>query len=243
MKSYKTLLVICEFAICLGLSLLLFVAYETWGKVGELTADQAQLDQQLSQSWDGVSSQGESARNSTSPSIASRGPAPGIPAPRAAAEGQTVSNKGEPLVRLYIPILGMHWTVLEGTDLGHLKRGPGHYIGTQKPGEVGNFSVAGHRSVGMFWDLDKVHAGDSVVIEGRSDWYVYRVSSSQIVSPSATEVLAPVPGRPGVVPTESKIVLTTCNPRWDNYERLVVTGDLVRTSSKAQERPIELGGG
>ncbi len=58
-----------------------------------------------------------------------------------------------------------------------LTKGPAHYGGTQLPGEVGNFAMAGHR-VGKgepFLNLDKLKAGDPVIVETATTWFVYRV--------------------------------------------------------------------
>ena len=45
------------------------------------------------------------------------------------------------------------------------------------PGEVGNFAVAGHRSPGLFWDLDKIEEGDEIIVEDRKARYVYRAEN------------------------------------------------------------------
>ncbi len=35
------------------------------------------------------------------------------------------------------------------------------------PGQVGNFSVAGHRNRAIFWGLDELDNGDAIVVETR----------------------------------------------------------------------------
>ena len=60
---------------------------------------------------------------------------------------------------------------------------PGHYPDSALPGEVGNFSVAGHRSPAIFWDLDKMRTGDPIVVETRTTFFVYCVTSLAIVHP------------------------------------------------------------
>ena len=70
-----------------------------------------------------------------------------------------------------------HFTIVEGTNDADLEKGPGHYVGTALPGQVGNFAVAGHR-VGKgepFLNLDQLQPGDAVVIETVTNWYVYTV--------------------------------------------------------------------
>jgi sortase A len=107
------------------------------------------------------------------------------------------------------------------------------------PGKVGNFAMAGHRSPGIFWDLDQVKPDDYLIVETRTDWYVYQVFQDQIVTPTSVEVIAPTPNKAGVAPTQADITLTTCNPKWDNYQRLVVHGKLILTTPH-QLRPPEL---
>ena len=83
--------------------------------------------------------------------------------------------------------------------------------------------------------------GDMLVVETRDEWYVYRVYNTEIVSPHAVEVVDAVPHQPGAKPTKALITLTTCNPKWDNYQRLIVHGELMRQQTRAQGRPAELG--
>jgi sortase A len=107
------------------------------------------------------------------------------------------------------------------------------------PGAVGNFAVAGHREKGLFWDLDQVQPGDYLVVQTSTNWYVYRVFQNHIVTPTAVEVVAPTPNQPEVAPTKADITLTTCNPKWDNYERMAVHGTLVQVTP-ASQRPSQL---
>ena len=140
-----------ELMITFGLVLLLFAAYEVWGKAAIVGAHQEQLDQQLSQEW-------------------------AVPPP---AADPTVGPSAEPaaqapppgwaIARLHIPRLGKHWVVVEGVDLSDIKYAPGHYPSSAAPGAVGNFAVAGHRSPAIFWDLDKMRTGDPVVVETEVD--------------------------------------------------------------------------
>jgi len=70
------------------------------------------------------------------------------------------------------------------------------------------------------------------------------VVGKTIVSPSQVEVIAPVPGHPGLAPGNRLITLTTCHPQFSARQRLVVHGVLVASSRKvAGERPVELAAG
>ena len=153
-------------------------------------------------------------------------------------------KKGKGFAFLHIPRLGRKWSVpvIQGVSLPDLSKGVGHYPKTALPGEVGNFAVAGHRATNgePFAYLDKVHQGDVVVAETQDNWFTYVVDRTKIVSPTSVWVLDPVPGHPGATPSEPLLTLTTCNPRWASYERLIVFGHLTETRSKAEGPPDAL---
>jgi sortase A len=212
-----------EVCITVGLVILLFAAYEVWGKTAIVGAHQNNLDHNLEQAWE-----------PTAP------PSPnGSPSPRPA---DLAPPPGNAIARLYIPRLGKQWVVVEGVGPANIQYAPGHYPQTALPGQVGNFSVAGHRTPAIFWDLDQLRARDAVIAETRDGWYIYQVYATAIVAPTAVQVVAPVPDQPGVAPTTALLTITTCDPKWDNYHRLVVHAQLLRTQPRAQGKPAELGG-
>jgi sortase A len=209
-----------EVLISFGLIVLLFAAYEIWGKTAIISDQQHVLNGQLNRDW------GDS---DTVPAPAD--PTPAKPAP---AEGSGIG-------RLHIPKLHLRWVVVEGVSLNDIRYAPGHYPGTALPGELGNFAVAGHREPGIFWDLDKLKPGDDLIAETQDTWYVYQVYQSEIVTPHSVEVVAPSPDHIGQSPTGAAMTLTTCNPKWDNYQRLVLHAQLIGRSPHTQ-KPPELGG-
>ncbi|MER7472736.1 class E sortase, partial [Micromonospora sp. NPDC000018] len=212
-----------EVLITFGMVVLLFAGYEVWGKSAIVDAHQNDLSQQLAQAWgpDG------------DPTVAPTASASTKPKPPA---------QGKPMAGLYIPKLDKSWVVVEGVTQKDIRYAPGHYPSSALPGQVGNFSVAGHRNRATFWRLDELNDGDAIVVEGKTDWYVYKVTRNHIVKPTQVEVVAPVPGKPGQKPTKSMLTLTTCNPKFDNYQRLIVHAELARTQPKSAGRPAELGG-
>jgi sortase A len=205
-----------EVLITFGVVVLLLAAYEIWGKGAIIHDHQNALNNQLSQAW---------GNPAVGPSTSA---APGAPPP------------GWAIGRLYVPVLKLQWVVVEGVDLKDIRYAPGHYPGTAMPGQLGNFSVAGHREPGMFWDLDRVHPGDDLIVETKTSWYVYQVFQSHIVTPHSVEVVAAVPNKPGASPSQKDMTLTTCNPKWDNYQRLAVHATLVATYPHGV-RPAQLG--
>lgn len=207
-----------ELMITVGLVLLLFSAYEVWGKAVIVAGHQRDLDAQLAQEW------------------ANAAPDP------ARVEPDLAPPPGSSIARLYIPRLGKHWVVVEGVQQKDIVYAPGHYPGSAKPGQVGNFAVAGHRSPAVFWDLDRMRRDDVIVVETRTAFFVYLVTQNIIVSPTSVEVVAPVPGKPGAKPTIPMLTITTCNPKWDNYQRLVVHATFDHSQPRTAGRPKELDG-
>jgi sortase A len=155
---------------------------------------------------------------------------------------------GVGIANLYVPRLGRDyaWTIVQGTSDADLEKGPGHYAGTALPGQRGNFAVAGHR-VGKgepFLNLDQLRAGDAVIVETESHWYVYRVKGAhgdlsaedadgipgrQIVSPGDGSVLLAVPDHLDTRPGEALMTMTTCHPKFTAAKRMIVYAQLQRT--------------
>ncbi|WP_418969246.1 class E sortase [Alloscardovia omnicolens] len=155
-------------------------------------------------------------------------------------------RNGDTLGKLYIPRFGQNWTrtVVNGTDEAQLARhGLGHYEQTQKPGEVGNFAVAGHRAGygEPLGNADKLTNGDYIVMRTENYWYVYKYEKTEIVTPDRTDVIAPVPGDENATPTERYITLTTCEPKYSTAtHRLIVYGKLVSWSKVSDGVPSVL---
>ena len=212
-----------ELMITFGLIVLLFAGYEVFGNSAKVDNEQDTLANQLDDQWN-------------DPTVAPSKPAKAAPA----APGKNLVG------RLYIPKLGMEWVVVNGVRPQDIRYAPGHYPDTADPGKVGNFSVAGHRIRKIFWRLDELRPGDVIGVETRSNWYVYKVRNTEVVKPSAVEVVAPVPGRPNARPTKALLTLTTCNPKFNNYQRLIVHAELVETvkrdaSAPNAGRPTDIG--
>lgn len=130
---------------------------------------------------------------------------------------------------IYIPRLGADWkriirqTVDVEKVLNSYNAGIGHYKGTQMPGEVGNFAIAGHDSGwgNTFIDLSKLHVGDRMYVQTRDGWYIYSFVNFEYVQPSAVQVLLPTPRVPNVQPIDRIMTITTCNPPYNAGERLI----------------------
>ncbi|QAY63788.1 class E sortase [Xylanimonas allomyrinae] len=124
--------------------------------------------------------------------------------------------------------------IKEGTTDGVLDSGAaGHEVGAAAPGEIGNFVLAAHRRTygSGFLRLPDLRAGDTLVVETTTAWFVYEVTGSEAVAATRGDVLAPVPGHPDAQPTQRLVTLYTGHSltlgSWGNDHRWVVTGTLV----------------
>jgi sortase A len=146
---------------------------------------------------------------------------------------------------MVIPRLGDSWVspVLEGVGDRSLTRGLGHYPRTALPGEIGNFSVAGHRATNgePFARLDRVVKGDHVYVQTGTAWHDYVVDRTAIVAPTEVGVVLPVPNSPGAEPRERRMTLTTCHPRWGSTQRLIVFTTLAATTPASAGPPAGAG--
>ena len=116
---------------------------------------------------------------------------------------ELVTSGPAPIARLRIPSVDLDVMVLEGTDESVLSRAVGHVSGTAEPGDDGNVAIAGHRD-GFFRVLRRIDRGDRVTLTTPSRSADYIVERTQIVDPSAIEVLEPS--------SSPSLTLITCYP-------------------------------
>ncbi len=147
---------------------------------------------------------------------------------------------------LHVPRWGYDYVkpISQGTSRARVldPLGIGHYSDTAMPGDVGNFSIAGHRTTygKPFTDIQTLEMGDALVVQTDSAWYVYRVTSTKIVQPSYIAAIAPTPDQPGVAPTVASITLTTCHPRYSAAQRYIVHGELEYWAPAGHGYPSEI---
>ncbi len=101
--------------------------------------------------------------------------------------------------------------------------------GTQWPGQLGNFAVAGHRVTAgnPFWSLPSLRAGDLVYIQTKLNNYTYRVTGKQRCCPPTWACSTRCPAIRAQRPAQRLITLITCDPAWTGTHRVIVTGVLV----------------
>jgi sortase A len=150
-------------------------------------------------------------------------------APRRVLEKQPL--KGDAIGKITIPSIGVSEFVVEGTDTGNLRKGPGHYPSTPLPGERGTAAIAGHRTTygAPFRQLDELRRGRRVAVDLPYGRFVYRVERTRIVDDQDLSVLRRV--------GYNRLVLTACHPLYSAAERIVAFARLVRRErSRVVER-------
>ena len=204
--------VLGEVLVTLGALVLLFVVWQVW--------------------WTDVESDREHARTVTSLEQTFAA------APVDAADPALTGLDGDAFAVVRIPRFGADYArpLVEGTSAAELARGLGHYVGTAAPGQVGNVAIAGHRTTygKPLAEIDRLQRGDEVIVETAAGESVYAVTGHEVVRPSESDVIAPVPGEPGATPTKAVLTLTSCHPRFSAKQRWVVHAELVLTRTRAQ---------
>ncbi len=144
-------------------------------------------------------------------------------------------GRGRPArAQLSIPAIGVedlvvvpyrgHTDDAPGTEIQDGGRAASPYgpLGGVGPGGIGNYLVTGHRtsSTRAFERLPELRRGARVVVTTAQVRYVYRVVDTRRTSFRSAASLraqrAPVPGRPGVTPTQAMITLSTCATQEDH---------------------------
>lgn len=229
--------VLGEVLITLGVLCVLFVVWQLWWTDVVANRTQAQVVEDLG--W---------VLSPDDPEIAVRTPdavTGDTDAPPVMAEPAV----GTTFATLRVPRWGGDYVrpISEGTSRAEVLDvlGIGHYEGTAMPGAIGNFSVAGHRTTygKPFNRVEELVVGDALVVQTQDTWYIYRVTDTLIVYPHEVEVLDPVPGARGAVPTEAVMTMTTCHPMYSPQQRYVVHATLDHWMPTADGIPAEIDGG
>lgn len=132
---------------------------------------------------------------------------------------------------LTVPALRATLPIYEGTDDSSLKKGVGHFLGSDLPGVndpsilyQNNVVLSGHRD-SVFQHIGSLKLGDLLVVNTANGIFTYRVSKFRIVDENDLTV---------IVPTDTKVLtLTTCYPFiffGHAPKRFIATADLVKTA-------------
>lgn len=216
-----------EVLLTAGVVVLLYVAYVLWGTGIQTDRAQDELREQIEAWPERPAGSGDTDSDTGGDTDEDLEPPVFEPEDLELGDGYAI---------LRVPRFGAdwEWVVVEGVELPDLTRGPGHYPDSAHPGEVGNLSVAGHRAGhgAPFNHMDALKVGDTIEIETYAGVWTYTIDRGPVViAPTDTWVVDPVPGQgSSVAPSERRITLTTCHPRYGSTQRMYVSG--VMTSGK-----------
>jgi len=126
----------------------------------------------------------------------------------------------EHAIRIQISAIHVDAPVVQGDSWEELKQGVAQHIGSANPGQAGNMVLSAHNDVfgELFRHLDHLKPGDEIVVYTHENSYSYIVSSTQIVAPTAVEVMAPT--------SEPIVTLISCYPYLVDNQRIVVQAGL-----------------
>lgn len=121
-----------------------------------------------------------------------------------------------------IPAIDLTVPIVDGISDENLHIAPARFETSKRPGEMGNFAVAGHRYYTYGRDfnrLDEIAVGDEIEVIVGINAYTYTVTEVFVVEPEEIWVLDDVPGM-------RTITLVTCTPIRVATHRLIVRGEL-----------------
>jgi sortase A len=234
----RTIAAVGRTLVTLGLLILLFVTYELWG-TGIFTAraqsnlkhkfarelQKAHADDPVLPSDNPVLSTPTTGTTSgttrTTPTTVGQKPTTTInPA------SQVAPPEDQPIGKIDIEKINVHWVFVEGVQLTDLDDGPGHYPGTPLPGQIGNAAIAGHRTThgAPFYRINELTTGDRIKITTLAGTFVYAVTKPPFaVQPTDYYVVDNTP--------DAELTLTSCHPRYSAAQRIIVKAKLLRLLS------------
>lgn len=126
----------------------------------------------------------------------------------------------EQAIRIQIPAIDVDAPVVQGDSWEQLKKGVGQQVGTPDPGKSGNIVLSGHNDVygEVFRYLDRLSPGDIVILFTSQRQYTYVVTGTQMVEPTAVEVMAQT--------ADARMTLISCHPYLIDDHRIVVSAVL-----------------
>ncbi|MGH2732813.1 MAG: class E sortase, partial [Actinomycetota bacterium] len=147
------------------------------------------------------------------------------------SNGRVKVEEGKPLTWIRIPKLNVNAVVVEGITLPALTAGAGHYPDSPLPGEPGNVSIAGHRTMHgkPFADLDQLGPGDKIILITPVARHTYEVvpafgghANPWVIAPHDWSVIE-------VATDESLLTMTTCHPKGSARQRLAARARLAKS--------------
>ncbi|MEG2354155.1 MAG: class D sortase [Clostridium sp.] len=119
--------------------------------------------------------------------------------------------------------INLYQAIIEGTTKSNLNVSVTTMSSSVKPGDIGNYVLAGHRSFTYGRDfnrLNELEAGDEIKIMNKGKEFKYIITDKFLVLPTQSEV--------ALNNSEfAEITLITCDPMVEATHRLIVKGKLV----------------
>lgn len=134
---------------------------------------------------------------------------------------------GDVVGHLLVPSIGVDKFIVAGTSYAALERGPGLFVGSPLPGQLGNVAIAGHRTTygAPFSRIDELGKGDRIVIETKRGTHTYVVTGApRIVEATDVRVVRTTDR------TRAIVTLLSCHPKWTSKKRIIVVGELESTT-------------
>ena len=120
--------------------------------------------------------------------------------------------------RLVIPALRLDEAINDGPTAAALHKGIWHRPASSSPDKSSNTVLVGHRFTysgqAVFYSLDKLKAGDQIIIYWQGKEHDYRVELSKVIAPEAVQVEQAT--------ADPVLTLYTCTPLWSAHDRLVI---------------------
>ncbi len=121
--------------------------------------------------------------------------------------------------RIVIPSIQVNEPIKESSNIGVINDGgTWRRPNVSTPDQNDNTVIVGHRffkdNISTFYHLDKVKPGHRLAVYWDGKEYLYEVTETKVVDPSAVEI----ENRSD----EKKLTIYTCTPIWTARERLVV---------------------
>lgn len=137
------------------------------------------------------------------------------------------AKAGHAIGVIRLPTLDRQYAVVQGTDTGSLRKGPGHYPRTSFPGEGGTVAIAGHRTTYLapFRTINELRPGDKIELDMPYGRFSYAVDRTKIVPDTEVSVVKRVPG-------PEQLVLSACHPLYSATHRIIVFARLKSASER-----------
>lgn len=122
-----------------------------------------------------------------------------------------------------IPDVKMNLPIYKGVSDAGMYLGAGTLRPDMVMGE-NNYAIASHHTLKkgyLFEPLLRVEMGDLIYLTDLDKVYVYKVDYKEVVDPSRVDLIEPT--------SDPIITLVTCETGENNFQRIIIQGDLVKT--------------